>query len=59
MIILYRYKKTKKNMTDKHNFLGLIPIRDVEFYHKQLLIKLEYYFLSYEQLNPLKGSLSE
>lgn len=53
-------KKCSKQLSvEFHDFLGLTPIRDVEFYHQQLLIKLEDYFLSYEQLEPLKGSLSE
>jgi|694.fasta_scaffold94656_4 FkbM family methyltransferase len=53
-------KKCSKQLTiEFHDFLGLTPIKDVELYHKQLLDKLDDYFLSYEQTEPLKGSSTE
>lgn len=47
-------KCTKQMSVEFHAFLGLTPIEDVEQYHDFLLKKLEDYFLSYEQLEPLK-----
>lgn len=52
-------KCTKQLSVEYHDFLGLTPINDVELYHKQLLEKLDDYFLSYEQIEPLKGSTTE
>lgn len=47
-------KCTKQMSIEFHAFLGLTPIKDVEEYHKFLTEKLEDYFVSYEQLEPLK-----
>lgn len=53
-------KKCAKQLSvEYHDFLGLTPINDVELYHKQLLEKLDDYFLSHEQIEPLKGSATE
>jgi len=52
-------KCTKQLSVEFHDFLGLTPIKDVELYHKDLLEKLDDYFLSYEQIEPLKGSTTE
>lgn len=53
-------KKCAKQLSvEFHDFLDLTPIKDVELYHKQLLEKLDDYFLSYEQLEPLKGSTTQ
>jgi hypothetical protein len=53
-------KKCAKQLSvEYHDFLGLTPINDIELYHKQLLEKLDDYFLSYEQIEPLKGSTTE
>jgi FkbM family methyltransferase len=53
------YKCTKQLSVEFHDFLDLTPIKDVELYHKQLSEKLNDYFLSYEQKEPLKGSLTQ
>jgi len=52
-------KCTKQLSIEFHDFLDLTPIKDVELYHKELTIKLKDYFLSFEQKEPLKGSLTE
>lgn len=53
-------KKCAKQLSiEFHDFLGLTPIDDIEWYHKNLSNNLTDYFLSYEQKEPLKNSLTE
>lgn len=49
-------KCSKQISVEFHAFLDLTPIPDVELYHKDLVLKMEDYFVSYEQLEPLRGS---
>lgn len=52
-------KCAKQISIEFHDFLNLNPTNDIEEYHKNLTLKLSDYFLSYEQKEPLKGSLIE
>jgi len=49
-------KCSKQISIEFHTFLDLTPSDDVEEYHKSLNLKLFDYFVSYEQLEPLRGS---
>lgn len=49
-------KCAKQFSVEFHAFLDLTPSPDVEQYHKDLVSKLDDYFVSYEQLEPLRGS---
>jgi FkbM family methyltransferase len=48
-------KCSKQISVEFHAFLDLTPSNDVEEYHKILNLKLSDYFVSYEQLEPLRG----
>jgi FkbM family methyltransferase len=53
------YKCSKQITIEFHDFLGLSPAKNIEEYHKNLPNNLKHYFLSYEQLEPLKNSESQ
>lgn len=50
------HKCSKQLSVEFHAFLDLTPSSDVEKYHRDLIDKMQHYFVSYEQLEPLRGS---
>ena len=50
------YNCSKQISVEFHAFLDLTPSMDVEKYHSDLLDKMNNYFVSHEQLEPLRGS---